>query len=211
MMMLRLRGFAAVFLVLLLCAAAGPVHAHELQALLDDLRSLRAEFTQRLFDEAGQLVEESRGLFYLQRPERFRWEYKEPYAQLIVADGKEIWIYEADLEQATLKDYSRATANTPALVLSGRQPVAELFEVTAEHGEEDGVAAYLLRPKGDDSQFQHMRLYFLDGVLQRLNLQDKLGQKTEVRFYGARLNSDLDAELFRFTLPPEADLIDGRN
>ena len=70
--------------------------------------SLRARFLQTVFDEAGARLDESRGTVAFRRPYRFRWDYEAPEPQIIVADGENLWWYDADLEQVTVRPVDAA-------------------------------------------------------------------------------------------------------
>ncbi len=197
-------------IALLISLLSSSVYA-DLDAVIQSTQSLRCLFEQTLQDADGNTLETSRGLLELQRPGQFRWEYLAPYQQLIISDGEKIWIYEQDLEQATLKDYDSAVQNTPALLLSGEKPLTESFEIVAlPTAGESAQHTYELTPKSEDSQFQRMVLIVENSVLQELQLQDNLGQLTQIVFFQAQRNVELDAKRFEFEPPPGTDIIDGR-
>ncbi len=181
-----------------------------LEAFLRGLRTLHAGFTQTLYDERGKTLEVSSGLLDLQRPGHFRWEYKEPYQQLIVADGKSIWVYDKDLDQVTIKNFDDSTQNTPALLLSSERPLTDLFTVEALPNSPAGERQVELLPKAADAQFASMLILFSAHQLLRLHVEDKLGQTSVIVFGAQTPNPTLDAALFEFVPPPDADLIDGR-
>ena len=87
-----------------------------------DLQSLETDFVQSVFDADSQLIESSSGHMLMQKPGRFRWDYRQPYEQLIVADGDRIWHYDSDLEQVTVRRLDRALSATPLALLSGAAP-----------------------------------------------------------------------------------------
>jgi outer membrane lipoprotein carrier protein len=179
----------------------------DVDSFLQGLESLRAEFVQKLLDEQGRLVEESEGILELQRPGRFRWEYRAPYQQLIVADGREVWVYEADLAQATRKDYDNAIAGSPAQILTGVRPLREVFSVTRLDGDD---TAYELLPQTPEAQFRSIRLGLIGTRLESLTLVDNLGQTTFIAFFAQERNLPLAPERFHFDPPPGTDIIDDR-
>ncbi|WP_438971276.1 outer membrane lipoprotein chaperone LolA, partial [Methylophaga sp.] len=93
--------------------------AQKLNQFVDKVDTFQAEFEQTVIDPEGKIMEQAQGQFLLARPGKFRWDYETPYPQKIVADGKNIWFYDIDLEQITVKSQQEALAETPATLLSG--------------------------------------------------------------------------------------------
>jgi outer membrane lipoprotein carrier protein len=195
------------FLGLVCGLLAMNTHSTEVDSFLQGLHSLRAEFVQKLLDEHGRLIEESEGILELQRPHHFRWEYRAPYQQLIVADGQELWIYEVDLAQATRKDYDSAVVNSPIMVLMGARPLQEVFRITRLEGED---VSYELSPHTPDAQFHSIRLNLIDERLESLMLTDNLGQTTFIAFFAQERNISIDQARFHFVPPADTDIIDDR-
>ncbi|HEY8540306.1 MAG TPA: outer membrane lipoprotein chaperone LolA [Steroidobacteraceae bacterium] len=179
------------------------------ERFLDGLETLRAEFTQTLSDRTGQVTDESSGTLAIQRPNRFRWDYRDPYEQLIVCDGERIWVYDSDLEQVTVRKLDMALSSTPAMLLSGQGALTDNFEVT-EVSERTGVFWVHMQPKRDDTDFKVVRLGFSSNKAQELRameLVDKLGQTTLLTFSKIERNPSLDSSQFVFEVPPGADVI----
>jgi len=190
------------FLLITHFVAAHPV----LDAFLNNLDRFQAEFKQQQFGDDGELLETSHGQVYIQRPNRFRWDYQQPYQQLIVADSHHVWIYDIDLEQVTMKSMSKALGRTPALLLSKENTVAQDFDITALPSE--GQVVHLeLRPKAGQNQFAVIRLLLTADALYGLELQDNLGQTTFIDFVSFERNPSLDADLFFFEPPAGVDVI----
>jgi len=144
------RAITLVFL----CALAVPSLAangpDRLRAFLEQVRTLRAEFQQSIYDEDARLLDEARGMVYIARPGRFRWDYAEPYLQEIVGDGEKVWIYDSELEQVTVRPLGDALGDTPVMLLSSDEPVENRFEVRAIDGPE-GFEWVGLRPLGEST------------------------------------------------------------
>lgn len=208
-------GAMALLLVLLpaLLLAASPGLAADdpglvrLQGFLERVNTMEARFRQEVLDSRGNVVETSTGTVRLQRPGRFRWDYQDPFQRVIVADGERIWLYEADLEQVTVRRLDEGIGDTPAALITGRTGVLERFEVQRSW-QAGGLLWVALAPRSRDTDFAGVRLGFDGERLQNLELDDRLGQQTRVRFSGIRLNPPLPAETFRFTAPPGVDVID---
>jgi outer membrane lipoprotein carrier protein len=176
------------------------------EAFLQGLDGLQAQFKQILTDRNGQTIEEASGTLAISRPDRFRWDYAKPYQQVIVADGTRIWIYDSDLEQVTVRKLDATLSATPAMLLSGRSSLADNFNVTqvAKEGKIDWVR---MEPKRDDTDFKWVRLGFEGALLKYMQLADKLGQTTGLEFSKLERNPPLDPSRFTFSVPPGADVI----
>ena len=110
------------------------------------------------------MVRSAAGKLYLQKPGKFRWDYTEPSEQLILADGKQIWFYDKDLQQANVRNMDASLASTPAVLLSGGGSLSSQFDVTALPPS-GGLEWYQLIPKHPDTDFQLVRIGFRNGRL----------------------------------------------
>jgi outer membrane lipoprotein carrier protein len=188
-------------------AASDPAAGRQkVEGFLQGLQSLQAQFKQTLTDRNGQTVEEASGSLIIRRPDRFRWDYRQPNEQVIVADGARIWLYDADLEQVTVRKLDDTLSATPAMLLSGQGNLEQNFSVT-QTSQEGGVTWVRMQPKRDDTDFKWVRLGFDGAALKFMELADKLGQTTHLEFSQLERNPALDPSRFTFTVPPGADVI----
>lgn len=178
-----------------------------LTAFLEGLVTLEARFEQSVLDTENNRSGRFHGMFRLLRPGRFRWDYVSPYEQSIIADGRDVWIVDSDLEQITQQLQSRALRGTPALLLAEEVDVEAEFEVISM-GEREGLDWVELIPRSEDSQFVRILLAFDDRQLLRMEMADKFGQISRFRFFDVLRNPKLDAALFRFDKPPGYDLFE---
>ena len=168
--------------------------------------TLQGRFEQTLIDAEGIVVEESSGTLELERPARFRWSYNEPYEQWLIADGRNVWSYDLDLQQVTVKPQQQALANTPALLLGGSEDALEQFNFGGTTVEE--VTTWVrLEPKNSDNGFNRIELGFIDEKLQRMIFFDNLEQTTLVALYDVIINEPIDAERFEFYVPAGVDVV----
>ena len=177
-----------------------------LEEFLASTTTFSSTFIQLVYDEQANLLEDSSGSVDLERPNRFRWAYLEPFEQQIVADGERVWIYDADLEQVSVKPMDGAMAGTPALLLSSDRPVTENFALR-DLGENEGVDWVELTPLSEDATFAHIRVGFSDDLLKTMELRDNFGQTTMLYFADIETNARIDPTVFEFTPPPGADVI----
>ena len=196
-----------------LLAFAGPAAAATvLDRYLADLKTLRAEFSQVIIDGRGAEVQRARGSFVVQRPGKFRWELTpEGVAQspqLMVADGKNLWFYDRDLEQVSVKAAATALTATPASLLSGEGKPEEYFTVRVD-GKRDGLEWVTVTPKRSDADFREAQLGFGKGgnELARMVLKDKLGQTVRLDFNSSTRNVPVAATEVQFSPPAGADVI----
>ncbi len=187
-------------------AAAPPPGSEQLSDFLINVETLSARFRQTLLDEDLAVVEESAGDFAISRPGRFRWDYTEPYQQLILADGDRLWIYDAELEQASVRTIDDVLATTPAMLLSGDTDISASYEIV-DQGLENDVMWTQLTPRTDEAEFVRLRLGFAGGEIRVMELFDRLGQTTRVEFFDVVRNPVLGGELFSFSPPEGVDVI----
>ncbi len=177
-----------------------------LDDFLEQLKTMEGQFKQSLFNEQGNLLEKSQGKMYVQRPNRFRWEYKQPYEQLIVADGQKIWIYDSDLEQVTVKKLTDALGKTPAFLFSSNNNIETDFFINQLPVTNDSLRFELI-PKDEQNQFDSIRIDIKNKSLLGFELVDSLGQTTYIVFEQMQNNKTLDKDLFIFTPPAGVDII----
>ena len=199
-------ALSLAFFIGVVHAASNNEGAQRVERFISNLQTLQAEFKQTLTDGKGQVTERSSGTLAIQRPNRFRWDYREPHEQLIVADGTQIWLYDADLEQVTVRKLDATLSATPAMLLSGQGNLQDNFTVN-QTSQEAGVFWVRMQPKRDDTDFKWVRLGFDGNALRFMELADKLGQTTHLEFSQLERNPALDPSRFTFTVPPGADVI----
>lgn len=178
----------------------------QLKAFLQATKSLTADFKQVLLDEAERPMQTSFGEFYLQRPGKFRWDYKKPFQQQILANSGSVWFYDADLEQVTIKKLDDSIGSTPALLLSGQISLDDNFTMLKQ-GTDEGLVWVKLLPKSQDSTFKYVLIGLSDGVLAGMELNDNFGQLTRIYFSKVKVNPPIKSDLFDFKPPKNADIL----
>ena len=176
------------------------------QAFLSDTQTLTAEISQVLI-APGRGVEEKSGILSIKRPGKFRWDYSEPYEELLVTDGKTLWMYETDLDSVTRRTLDDSLSNTPASLLSGSADLTTLYELVGEYTRE-GVYMVELKPKAKDTDFKLLRLGLIGDQIRLIELEDNFDQTTRIQLNKLERNSPLKDDLFDFQIPEGADVID---
>jgi len=182
-----------------------------LDRYLEGLKTLRANFSQTLTDAHGAEIDRGTGTLVVSRPGKLRWELRPQGAragatELMIADGKNVWFYDRDLAQVSVKPIDAGLSGTPAMLLSGAVDVRRNF-VLNDAGERDGLDWVSVEPRGADSDFRRAQLGFAHGELARMILDDKLGQTATIIFDHAVRNAAVAADEVSFTPPAGADVI----
>ena len=197
-------------------AAPSPPTPTQLDAYLDNLKTLRASFLQTLADGQGREIDRATGTIIVQRPGKFRWEIH-PQAgvaggaaanagQLMVCYGRNLWFLDRDLNQVTVKPVDGALSATPAMLLSGAVDVRSNFTISAA-GERQGLQWVLVEPHGAEADFREALFGFDHGELKRMILEDKLDQTATVMFDKIERNLPVSSAEVSFTPPAGADVI----
>ncbi len=177
-----------------------------IESFVRDIQTLSGRFEQSLIDADNQVVEESSGTLEIQRPGRFRWAYVEPYEQLLIADGLNVWSYDVDLAQVTVKPQAEVLSSTPALLLGGSPDALDQFDYVGSFTDR-GTVWVRLRPRNRESGFNKVELGFNDGELTRMLFSDNLEQTTLIALFDVSLNDNIDADRFRFDPPEDVDIV----
>jgi len=177
-----------------------------LREFVRDVKSGQAAFTQTVTSTDGARKKVSSGQFEFARPNRFRFTYIRPFEQVIVADGQKVWIYDADLNQASSRRIAQALGATPAALLAGGSLDGEFL--LAPQPSRDGLDWALATPRAKDGPFQSMRVGFRGKELAAVEITDSFGQLSLLQFSGYQANTPVVAERFRFVPPAGADVIE---
>ena len=207
---MRRPRFPAVALPLALAAGGAAADgAAPLEALLEGMTSYRATFSQTVLNRFGEALQESTGTMHLKRPGRMRWEVDEPYPQLVLADGERLWVYDPDLEQATVQPLADVLAGSPASFLAGGAArLAPHFAVRMAEPAQTGGQRFVLTPRDDAATLRSATVAFTPrGMLAGLDIVDHADRLTRIVFADGSLNPALEPTLFAFEPPPGVDVI----
>jgi outer membrane lipoprotein carrier protein len=201
-----------------------------LDAYLDNLHTLRTTFLQTLADPHGREIDRANGTLIVQRPGKFSWDiHPEPVSteagssavsgpgsagssasagagQLMVCDGKNLWFYDRDLKQVTVKPVDAVLSATPAMLLSGAVDVRQNFTIS-NAGQREGLDWVLVEPNGAEADFRSALFGFEHGNLRRMILEDKLDQTATIMFQKIERNGPVSSGEVSFKPPAGADVI----
>ncbi len=202
-----MKPFLAATLLVMAVSVARADAADALREFARDAKSGRASFTQVVTSPDGVKKKTSSGSFDFARPNRFRFAYTKPFEQLIVADGQKVWIYDADLQQASVRSMDKALGATPAALLAGSalEQDFELRALPAAQGLEWVEA--LPRDKSEGAQLRSLKVGFQGKALAAIELVDGFGQRSLLSFSGLTTNVAHAPETFRFVPPKGVDVL----
>lgn len=203
-MKLATSALAAALLLAANLANAGA--RDELGTFTQGLKGLDGQFSQQVFDVRGKQKESASGRVAVSAPRLFRWEYVKPYPQLVIADGKTVWVFEPDLNQASRRPQGEEEANSPLAILLEPAKLDRDF-ITREAGVRNGVAWLEVTPRGADAGFKAARLGFAGGQLTQLEYVDALGQRTAIAFSGWKRNPSFAKGTFNYVPGKGVDVI----
>lgn len=193
-------------------AIAMPLAAHaasaqeQLRSFVGSTQAASGSFSQATHSSSGKPAPVQSGTFSFQRPGKFKWLVAKPFEQAIVSDGKQLFQYDPDLSQVTVRDVNNAIGSSPAQILFGSGSLEQSFNVADLPGR-DGLDWLRATPKSPDAGFSRVEIGFKDGLPARLELQDSFGQITQVSFSGMTRNPAFAADAFNFTPPKGADVV----
>ncbi len=200
--------FVALFSSAVFATKTAEYELNKLNELLTNLDTFKAEFKQKIYAENGEKVDEVSGEIAIKKPGRFYWNVTDPFEQKLIADGKYLWQYDVDLEQATVRNLDESLGSTPAEILSGKVTNIEK-QYHINFTTEKGIESFKLIPT-DEGQFEYIILNFEAGALVGLILKDTLAQTTNVSFKNAQFGLALPDQLFLINLPKGIDIVDSR-
>jgi chaperone LolA len=203
-----------------LACLAGPLLAQEyqdesaepeggraaLERFADGLETYRATFEQTVRNSDGEVQDSNEGEMWLSRPSLFRWEYGGDFPEVIVADGKRVWIYDISLEQITVKDQDSLANDSPLTLLTDLSLLDEQFEVR-DLGVDEGLAYVELRSVTEDAEFDRVLLGLRGEELELMAMEDAFGLRTEIRMLTSERNPELSPSLFVFEPPEGVDVV----
>jgi outer membrane lipoprotein carrier protein len=198
-----------LLIALMLGCAGVAAHADAvdtLRAFIRDVNTGRAQFTQTVTSPDGAKKKVSSGSFEFSRPNRFRFAYAKPFEQTIVGDGQKVWIYDADLNQASSRKIGAALGATPAALLAGGS-LEKDFELAALPAK-DGLDWAQATPKAKDGAFKSVQVGFRGKELAAIEIIDAFGQRSLLQFKQFTAGVTIAPESFTFTPPAGADVIE---
>jgi outer membrane lipoprotein carrier protein len=204
----QIRTTLAIVALTLAGASAQADALDTLREFSRDVKSGRAEFTQTVTSPDGVKKKTSSGSFEFARPNRLRFAYKKPFEQIIVSDGKTVWLHDVDLNQVSIRGYDQALGATPAALLSG-SGLEKDFDLSAQPPR-DGLDWVQAVPKAKGGNIELLQIGFKGKALAALELKDAFGQRSLMQFGEVATNVPINEATFRLVPPKGADIVEQR-
>jgi len=197
--------------VLLSCLLVLPLAAQadgvtSLKKCYDQTHAIKADFHQIVTDKQGQKIQEVYGEMQLKRPNKFRWDYHKPFEQQIISDGKQVWLYDTELAQVSVRELSKALGSSPAALLAGDDSLEKNFRLVNAF-RKDSLDWVSTNPKDSDTGFNKISLAFKNDVLQEMDMVDSFGHQTKIVFSNVVHNPVIELKTFLFKPPKGVDVV----
>jgi outer membrane lipoprotein carrier protein len=186
-----------------LMASAGALAQFKL--FVSQTKGAKGEFAQRQMKESGKISNSASGTFMFARPGKFIWSYVKPYQQLLQADGENLYVYDKDLNQVTVKKLGNALGSSPAAILFGSNDLEQNFTLK-EIADKDGLEWLEAIPKAKDTSFEKIHIGLRGGLPEAMELYDTFGQVSLLSFKQFERNPALSVDQFKFVTPKGADV-----
>lgn len=177
-----------------------------LKKFYDQTHAVKADFHQIVTDRQGQKIQEVYGAMQLKRPNKFRWDYNKPFEQQIISDGKQVWLYDTELAQVSVRELSKALGSSPAALLAGDDNLEKNFKLMNAF-RKDGLDWVSTNPKDSDTGFNKISLAFKNDVLQEMDMVDSFGHQTRIVFSNVVHNPVIEPKTFLFKPPQGVDVV----
>lgn len=213
--------FAVVALVIpnaIHAQTASPSGIEQLKQFVKTVRSAQGEFVQQQMripkpnepQDKLKMIRQTSGQFIFQRPGRFVWDTQKPYEQKLIMDGKQLLMWDKDLNQLTIRSANQALAASPAAILFGDAALDQQFELE-EAGTKTNLQWVNLKPKAKPGQgdlpYTQIAIGMSAGLPKALELTDGFGSMVLVVFNQMQINPSVDASRFQFKPPQGAEVL----
>ncbi len=193
-------------LFLILSLSANATGLERIKEYFQNIQSASADFHQVVTDKQGHKTQDVTGVMQLQKPNKFRWDYNKPFVQQIIGDGEKIWLFDPELNQVTVRSFTKAAGSSPAALLAGGKEMERSFVI--KDASRKGTLEWVLAvPKIGETGFERLFLGFKGDALMEMELHDSFGNRTAIQFINVARNPKLSADLFKFTPPRDADVL----
>jgi outer membrane lipoprotein carrier protein len=192
--------------LLMLPLAAQADGVTSLKKFYNETHAVKADFHQIVTDKQGQKIQEVYGEMQLKRPNKFRWDYHKPFEQQIISDGKQVWLYDTELAQVSVRELSKALGSSPAALLAGDDSLDKNFRLVNAY-RKDGLDWVTTNPKDSDTGFNKISLGFKNDVIQEMEMIDSFGHQTKILFSNVVHNPVIEPKTFLFQPPKGVDVV----
>jgi outer membrane lipoprotein carrier protein len=203
-----LKNITIISMLFFMPLSAQAAGANKLDKIIQSINTLQGNFSQTLHNDKGEVLQKSTGNYFIKKPNKFYWDYKTPYKQLVISNGKSLWLYDTELEQVTLKNAQKSTKDSPISVLLNKKNLATAFKIK-KLTKRESLNWYRLQPKEEDNSFKEFYVGFDDNYIKVMELHDSFGNITQILFENNKKNLSLQNSFFDYQPPRGVDVIGG--
>tara|TARA_B100001287_G_C22539555_1_gene461456 strand:- start:19 stop:630 length:612 start_codon:yes stop_codon:yes gene_type:complete len=175
--------------------------------IINSFDNIKGKFSQITLAEDGEQLDKAYGNFAFKKPNKFFWEHTKPYYHKLVGNGKTLISYDLELNQVIKRSYLNNIESSPMSILFDISKSEEFFSVNYKKINED-QHELKFNPLKQDSNFLFFVIAFKDNRIKAINIVDLFRQKTTIKLDYRKNELSLDNELFEFTIPNNAELIE---
>lgn len=169
------------------------------------LKSLRANFIQVQPEEELFRKNQANGYMIMKRPGQLLWVYQKPEQQEIMTDGQNLWIFDSEIDQASVRPMSAVQEDFPLRWLLYNESIEKSFDIIPGDVV-DGVSWFNLVPK-EGTFFQSLDVAIANGQMTQIWMYQSPENITKVRFTDIEQNRPVDGRTFVFRAPEGVDVI----
>ena len=185
--------------------SADPISS--LESFVDLNQSATVRFVQTVYDSKGDQIEVTNGVLDFKKPGKFKWHYQEPFEQLIICNGRTLWVYDRDLEQVIIRSAKDLFESSPAALLAGSDQIDSYYLMDSLNSSDDGAEWLILTPLEDDGMFESIKIGFSGGEMLEMELVDYLQQKTVIVFSKFNNQVIFESSAFEFAVPKNVEVL----
>ena len=169
-----------------------------------------ADFVQESTLKALDIIDSATGKMMVKYPGMMRWEYEKPDKQIIVTDGKSLWVYRPEDNQVMMGAAPVFFGEGKgAGFLSNMTVLRKKFNITLENTLPDGLIELKLIPKKKAFDISAIYLFLSKKtfVITEIITCNTYDDKTSIKLYRIKFTKDMDDTEFAFTLPEDVDIL----
>ena len=196
------------FIYTLLCAlfvvTTAKAEEHPLQQYVDGLTTFSANFEQ-VVPEDSFTNNVSKGHFNLKRPGNLFWQYKQPAGHTIIVERGNLWVFDDELEQVTVRPVADVQRDIPLNWLLFDEPIKDRFDIK-DLGMKGDKHWYSLTPTFT-TYFIAVDVALQDGKMVAVSLFESMDKTTFITFTEIEQNTKLPETAFKIVIPENMDVI----
>jgi outer membrane lipoprotein carrier protein len=184
---------------------------HGVENHYNHTQSLKLDFSET-YTAARRPTQVERGVLYLRKPGKMRWDYAAPAGKVFLSDGKNVFFYTPDnhrLEKSKLKESEDLRA--PLAFLLGKLNFWKEFRSFTSRNEGDSVWVTAI-PNSDQAAYSQVEFLVAPNfVINRVRITGVERSVLDFTFTNEQVNAPVAASMFTFTPPPGTEFVEEKD